>query len=163
MSSGVPLLHGSLPSKAATAVVYIRGHSTSVLSVGGKNKKVGICEFDGFFEGPRYRTSGFNEWPIDGIAYRPKAPQFEDHHRHFHLLSGLQCVYGCPPVIRGHHRRGGSRFGCSLLQMSKDLQGAQWAQYDQDFREWAAAIGIRQWGELNFTIYGRCLATTTQN
>ena len=87
-----------------------------------KNKKVGICEFDGSFEGPRYRTSGFSEWPIDGIVYRPKAPQFKDHHRHFHLASDLQCVYGCPPVIRGHHQRGGSRFGCSLLSYPTDVK-----------------------------------------
>ena len=46
-----------------------------------------------------------------------------------------------------------------ILQMSKDLQGSQWLQYAQNFREWAAAKGIRKWGELNFSIYGRCLAT----
>ena len=43
--------------------------------------------------------------------------------------------------------------------MSKDLQSSQWLQYDQNFREWAAAKGITKWGELNFSIYGRCLAT----
>ena len=47
MSSGVSLLHSSLPSKATTAVV------SEGMSVGGKDKKVGICEFDGSFEGPR--------------------------------------------------------------------------------------------------------------
>ena len=31
-----------------------------------------------------------------------------------------------------------------ILQMSKDLQGSQWLQYDQNFREWAAAKGIRK-------------------
>ena len=46
-----------------------------------------------------------------------------------------------------------------ILQMSRDLKGSQWCQYDQSFREWAAAKHIRKWGELNFTIYGRCLAT----
>ena len=46
-----------------------------------------------------------------------------------------------------------------IIQMSKDLQGSQWYQYDWNFHEWAAAKGIRKWGELNFTIYGRCLAT----
>ena len=50
-----------------------------------------------------------------------------------------------------------------ILQMSKDLQGSQWLQYDQNFREWAAAKGIRKWGELNFSIYGRCLATQQPN
>ena len=45
-----------------------------------------------------------------------------------------------------------------ILQMYKDLQGPQWLHYDQNFREWVAAKNIRKWGELNFTIYGRCLA-----
>ena len=31
-----------------------------------------------------------------------------------------------------------------ILQMSRDLQGSQWLQYDQNFREWAAAKGIRK-------------------
>ena len=46
-----------------------------------------------------------------------------------------------------------------ILQMSKDLQGLQWLQYNQTFREWAAEKGICKWGELNFSIYGCCLAT----
>ena len=50
-----------------------------------------------------------------------------------------------------------------ILQMSKDLKGSQWFQYDQNFREWAAAKNIRKWGELNFSIYGRCLATQQPN
>ena len=123
---------------------------------------MGICEFDGYFEGPRYRTSGFSEWPIDGIAYRSKAPQFEDHHRHFHLASAFSVFMAVllSSEDTTKEEAAGLAAHCYLiLQMSKDLQGAQWAQYDQDFREWAAAKGIRQWGELNFTIYGRCLAT----
>ena len=46
-----------------------------------------------------------------------------------------------------------------ILQISKDLQGSQWLQYDLTFREWAAAKRIRKRGELSFSIYGRCLAT----
>ena len=45
-----------------------------------------------------------------------------------------------------------------ILQIAKDLGGGQWLEYDQSFREWAAARGLRKWGELNFSIYGRCLA-----
>ena len=45
-----------------------------------------------------------------------------------------------------------------ILQLSKDLGGLQWLKYDQEFREWAAAKGIRRWGELNMPIYGRCLS-----
>ena len=45
-----------------------------------------------------------------------------------------------------------------ILQLAKDLGGSQWLAYDQHFREWAAASGVRKWGELNFAIYGRCLA-----
>ena len=48
---------------------------------------------------------------------------------------------------------------CLILQMYKDLQGSQWAQYDQSSHEWTAAKGIRKWAELNFTIYGHCFAT----
>ena len=44
-----------------------------------------------------------------------------------------------------------------VLQLSNDL-GTQWLKYDKDFREWAAAKSLRKWGELNFPIYGQCLA-----
>ena len=46
-----------------------------------------------------------------------------------------------------------------IVQLSKDLRGLQWLQYDKDFRIWAAAKGRKVWGELNLSIYGRCLAT----
>ena len=44
-----------------------------------------------------------------------------------------------------------------ILQLSKDLGGKQWAKYDWEFREWAAAKNVRVWGDLNMAIYGRCL------
>lgn len=44
-----------------------------------------------------------------------------------------------------------------ILQLAKDLGGKQWAKYDWEFREWAAAKNIRVWGDLNMAIYGRCL------
>ena len=44
-----------------------------------------------------------------------------------------------------------------ILQLSQEL-GPQWMKYDVDFRQWAAARNVRQWGELNFTIYGHCLS-----
>ena len=43
-----------------------------------------------------------------------------------------------------------------IIQLSKDLEGTQWLVYDREFRQWAAAKGVRKWGELNFSIYGRC-------
>ena len=46
-----------------------------------------------------------------------------------------------------------------IIQLSRDLNGLQWLKYDQSYREWAAAKGIRKWGEMNFSIYGRCLAS----
>lgn len=49
-----------------------------------------------------------------------------------------------------------------ILQLSKDMGGLRWSKYDQEYREWAAAKGIRKWGDLNLTIYGRCLAVQTQ-
>lgn len=45
-----------------------------------------------------------------------------------------------------------------ITRLSKDLGGARWLRYDQDYREWAAAKGVRKWGELNLIIYGRCLS-----
>ena len=44
------------------------------------------------------------------------------------------------------------------MQLHKDMGAAQWIKYDQDFREWAAAKGVRKWGELNLPIYGHCLS-----
>ena len=44
-----------------------------------------------------------------------------------------------------------------ILQLSQDL-GPQWQKYDTEFRQWAAARNIRQWGDLNFTIYRHCLS-----
>ena len=45
-----------------------------------------------------------------------------------------------------------------ILQLHKDLPGPQWLCYDQEYREWAAARGVKVWGELNLAIYGRCLS-----
>lgn len=45
-----------------------------------------------------------------------------------------------------------------ITQLSKDMGGGQWLQYDIDYREWAAAKGIRKWGDLHLSIYGRCLS-----
>lgn len=45
-----------------------------------------------------------------------------------------------------------------INQLSRELGGKQWLKYDTDYREWAAAKGIRKWGELNLTLYGRWLA-----
>ena len=45
-----------------------------------------------------------------------------------------------------------------INQLSKDMGGNRWLKYDHDFREWAAAKGIRKWGELNLSLYGRCLS-----
>ena len=32
------------------------------------------------------------------------------------------------------------------------------AFYDREFRQWAAAKSVKKWGEINFSIYGRCLS-----
>ncbi|XP_019858533.1 PREDICTED: uncharacterized protein LOC109586769 [Amphimedon queenslandica] len=44
-----------------------------------------------------------------------------------------------------------------ITQLSRDLAGGRWISYDSEFRAWAAAKGVRKWGELNIIIYGRCL------
>ena len=46
-----------------------------------------------------------------------------------------------------------------ILQLSRDLGGLQWLRYDQEFWEWAAAKGVKRWGELNLEIYSRCLSS----
>lgn len=45
-----------------------------------------------------------------------------------------------------------------MIQLAKDLGGTIWLQYDREFRIWAAAKGVKVWGELNLSIYGHCLA-----
>ena len=47
----------------------------------------------------------------------------------------------------------------TVLQLAKDLGGNQWMQYDKVYREWATAKEIKVWGELNLSIFGRCLAS----
>ena len=44
-----------------------------------------------------------------------------------------------------------------ILQLSQEL-GPQWMKYDIGYCQWVAARKVRQWGELNFTIYGHCLS-----
>ena len=44
-----------------------------------------------------------------------------------------------------------------ILQLYNDLEGNCWSKYDTEYRELAAAKGIRIWGELNLAIYSRCL------
>jgi len=44
-----------------------------------------------------------------------------------------------------------------IPQLHHDLVGSQWLQYDQEYRECAAVSGIKKYGELNLTMYGRCL------
>ena len=45
-----------------------------------------------------------------------------------------------------------------INQLSQDLGCGQWLSYDSDFREWAAAKGVRKWGDINMAIYGKCLS-----
>ena len=45
-----------------------------------------------------------------------------------------------------------------INQLSRDLGGGQWLSYDSEFREWAAAKGVRKWGDINMAIYGKCLS-----
>ena len=40
-----------------------------------------------------------------------------------------------------------------IIQLHKDLGATQALKYDQDFRKWVAAKGIKKWGDLNLPIY----------
>ena len=42
-----------------------------------------------------------------------------------------------------------------MLQMHKDLGGMRWLQYNQQYREWAAATKKKVWGKTNLTIMAR--------
>jgi len=44
-----------------------------------------------------------------------------------------------------------------ILQLAQDLGGRQWMVYGWEYREWAAPKSVRVWGELNLSIYGKCL------
>ena len=44
------------------------------------------------------------------------------------------------------------------LQLHKDLARSQWLYYDQEYREWAAARGVKIGMEINIAIYGYCLS-----
>jgi len=44
----------------------------------------------------------------------------------------------------------------TILQLHHNHGGSRWLKYDVEYREWAAA-GVRVWGGLNMSIYGRCL------
>ena len=45
-----------------------------------------------------------------------------------------------------------------ILQVSQDLGGRHWMFYDKEFWEWAASKAVKVWGDLNLSIYGRCLS-----
>ena len=73
--------------------------------------------------------------------------------------AGIHSIHGNPHLMRGHIKGGGSRPSCPhvIIQLAQDLGGLRRYKYDQDFRAWAAAKKIKVWGELNLSIYGRCL------
>ena len=39
-----------------------------------------------------------------------------------------------------------------MIQLARDLGGSVWLQYDREFRVWAAAKGVKVWGELNLSV-----------
>ena len=45
-----------------------------------------------------------------------------------------------------------------IVQMQRDLGANKWLRYDQEFRLWAGAKKLSAWGDLNLSIYGKCIA-----
>ena len=161
MSSGVPLLHGSLPSKAATAVVS-EGIPPVSCRLVEKIRKWEYVNLMDLLKDPATKHLVLVNGQLMALRtdQRPRSSKtITDIFTWLRAFSVFMAVLLSSEDTTKEEAAGLAAHCYLILQMSKDLQGAQWAQYDQDFREWAAAKGIRQWGELNFTIYGRCLAT----
>lgn len=54
------------------------------------------------------------------------------------MSPGLHHLYSCPSASKRNYPRRSNRPGCPqylILQISNDLQGSQWPQYDQNFHE----------------------------
>ena len=47
--------------------------------------------------------------------------------------------------------------------MAKEFSPMQVLKYDQEFHKWATAKDIKKWGELNFPIFGCCLASSSSS
>ena len=43
-----------------------------------------------------------------------------------------------------------------IIRLSR-ARGFKWLRYDMEYRQWAAAKNVRTWGDMNMSIYGRCL------
>ena len=76
-----------------------------------------------------------------------------------HMLSWWQSWYQQrPPLKKRQQAYWPHAGGHPAVQR---LGSLKWLQYDQQYREWAAASGKRVRREVNLSIYGRCLCTPT--
>jgi len=161
MSSGVPLLHGSLPSKAATVVVA-EGIPPVSCRLVEKIRKWEYVNLMDLLKDPSTEHLVLVNGQLMAMRtnQRPRSSKaIPDIFSWLQAFSVFMAILLSSEDTTKEEAAGLAAHGYLILQMSKDLQGSQWSQYDQNFHEWAAAKGIRKWGELNLTIYGRCLAT----
>lgn len=162
MSSGVPLLHSSsFPSKTATVVVTEGIPPVSCRMV-EKIRKWEYINLMDLLKDPTTEQLVLVNGQL--VAMRTdqrsrSSKSIPDIFQWLQAFSVFSAVLLSSDDTTKDEAAGLAAHAYIIIQMSKDLQGSQWYQYDQNFREWAAAKGIRKWGEINFTIYGRCLAT----
>ena len=161
MSSGLPLLQYPLPSKSPTVVVTEGIPPVACRLV----EKIRKWEYVNLGDLLKDHSQPEQLVVVNGQIMPLQSGQKQSSRTITDILSWLQAYSVFSAILLScedtstEEAAGLAAHSYLILQMSKDLQGPQWLTYDQSFREWAAAKNIRKWGELNFTIYGRCLAT----
>ena len=161
MSSGVPPLQGSLPSKATSAVVAEGVPPVSCRLV----ERIRKWEYVNLMDLLKDPTTDHlvlvnGQLVAMRTDQRPRSSKaITDIFTWLQAFSVFKTVLLSSEDTTKEEAAGLAAHCYLILQMSKDCQGTQWAKYDQDFHKWAAAKGIQKWGELNFTIYGRCLVS----
>ena len=158
MSSGLPHLQYPLPSKVL-AVVVTEGIPPVACWLVEKIRKweyVNLLKDHSSSE--QFVVVNGQVVPIQS-GQKPQSPKTITN-----ILSWLQAFSVLSAILLSsaetskEEAAGLAAHSCLILHMSKDLQGPQWLHCDQNFRKWAVAKNIRKWRELNFTIYGHCLA-----
>ena len=148
MSSGVPLLHGSLPSKATTAVVA-EGISPVPFRLVERIRKWEYVNLMDLLKDPATDHLILVNGQLVAMRtdQRPHSSKtITDIFTWLQAFSVFMVVLLSSDDTTKEEAAGLAAHCYLILQMSKDLQGTQWAQCDQDFREWAVARGIRKWG-----------------
>ena len=101
---------------------------------------------------------------IEGQQLRMEVPQRNQRRQIKDILTWLEAYSRFMAVLLSAHdtskeeAAGLAAHMHLILQLTRDLGSPQSLKYDQNFREWAAAKGVKKWDELNMAIYGRSLS-----